>query len=124
VGATPIADGDRRKAEGEWVVALVRDLQLTPGVRYRELALRLRAAITSGELPVGARLPAQRDLARALSVGRTTVVAAYNILRAESLVAMTQGAGTTVTGRPQGLGFRSSPNWIGDCADSRRSWPD
>jgi DNA-binding FadR family transcriptional regulator len=117
VGATPIADGDRR--EREWVVALVRELELPPGVRYRELALRLRAAIASGKLPIGARLPPQRDLARVLSVGRTTVVAAYNLLRAESLVAMTQGAGTTVTGLPpqRPSRVRSSPHWIGVCTD-------
>ena len=55
--------------------SLASTLAVAPGVRYRELARRLRAAIASGELPVGARLPPQRDLARALSVGRTTVVA-------------------------------------------------
>lgn len=36
-----------------------------------------------------------------LSVGRTTVVGAYNLLRAESLVVMRQGAGTWVTSRPR-----------------------
>ena len=53
----------------------------------------------SGEVPVGARLPPQRELALLLSVGRTTVVTAYNLLRGESLVEMTQGAGTWVVGR-------------------------
>lgn len=60
----------------------------------------LRAAIASGELPVGARLPPQRELARVLSIGRTTVVSACNLLRAESLLVMRQGAGTWVARRP------------------------
>ena len=79
---------------------LVEELRLTPGHGYRELAGWLRARIESGELPVGSRLPPQRELAGLLSVGRTTVVAAYNLLRAESLVEMTQGAGTWVSRRP------------------------
>jgi DNA-binding GntR family transcriptional regulator len=70
------------------------------GAGYRDLAAALRAAIASGELPVGTRLPPQRELARLLSVGRTTVVAAYNLLRAESLIVMKQGAGTWVVRRP------------------------
>lgn len=60
----------------------------------------LRAAIASGELPVGVRLPPQRELARLLSIGRTTVVSACNLLRAESLLVMRQGEGTWVAGRP------------------------
>jgi DNA-binding GntR family transcriptional regulator len=54
----------------------------------------------SGELPVGARLPPQRELAHLLSIGRTTVVSACNLLRAESLLVTRQGSGTWVAGRP------------------------
>ena len=70
------------------------------GARYRGLATGLRDAIASGELPVGAKLPPERDLAAFLSVGRTTVVSAYNLLQAESLIATRQGAGTWVVRRP------------------------
>jgi GntR family transcriptional regulator of abcA and norABC len=56
----------------------------------------------SGELPVGARLPPQRELAHRLSIGRTTVVSACNLLRAESLLVMRQGSGTWVAGRDDG----------------------
>jgi DNA-binding GntR family transcriptional regulator len=95
-----IRDGAWADPQRERLVPLVRELHLTPGRGYRELAGLLRAAIASGELSVGSRLPPQRELAERLSVGRTTVVAAYNLLRAESLVEMTQGAGTWVARRP------------------------
>jgi DNA-binding GntR family transcriptional regulator len=81
-----------------WLAALTRGP--SSGIRYRELAAALSAAIASGELPVGAKLPPQRELACMLSIGRTTVVSAYNLLRAESLVEMRQGAGTWVVRRP------------------------
>ena len=84
----------------EWLVALTQDVRPSSGVRYRDLATALRAAIASGELPAGAKLPPQRELARLLSIGRTTVVSAYNLLCAESLIVMRQGAGTWVARRP------------------------
>jgi DNA-binding GntR family transcriptional regulator len=90
----------RREADRHRIVALFENAELTPSRRYRELAGFLRAAIASGALPVGTRLPPQRELAELLSVGRTTVVSAYNLLLAESLIVMTQGAGTWVTSRP------------------------
>ena len=53
---------------GEW--------QRGDGPLYRRLAAALRAAIERGDLAAGARLPAQRVLARWLEVSRTTVVLA------------------------------------------------
>jgi DNA-binding GntR family transcriptional regulator len=90
---------DMRSLDRERLVALIGGVHPS-GARYRDLAAALRAAIASGEVPIGTRLPPQRELARLLSVGRTTVVAAYNLLRAESLIAMKQGAGTWVVRRP------------------------
>ena len=84
----------------EWLAALNRELALSSAATYRELALGLRAAIASGELPPGTRLPAQRELARELSIARTTVVSAYNLLRLERLLVTRQGAGTWVARRP------------------------
>jgi DNA-binding GntR family transcriptional regulator len=88
-----------RSLEQERLITLIRDVRPS-GARYRDLAAALRAAIANGEVRVGTRLPPQRELARRLSVGRTTVVAAYNLLRAESLIVMRQGAGTWVVRRP------------------------
>jgi len=67
----------------------------------------------SGEIPVGARLPPQRELALLVSVGRTTVVTAYNLLRGESLVEMAQGAGTWVVGRSESATGRMRSPRIG-----------
>jgi DNA-binding GntR family transcriptional regulator len=80
----------------EWLVALVDEFRPSTGARYRDLAAGLRAAILRGDVPAGTRLPPQRELAELLSVGRTTVVGAYNLLCAESLLEMKQGAGTWV----------------------------
>ena len=86
--------------EQEWLVELRRALGRDAGARYRGLASALREGIASGELPVGAKLPPERDLAAFLSLGRTTVVSAYNLLQAESLIVTKQGAGTWVVRRP------------------------
>ena len=66
------------------------------GGLYRRLADEIAALIGSAELPVGARLPAERRLADALAISRSTVVAAYDELRARSLVESRRGSDTTV----------------------------
>ncbi|GAA5084126.1 GntR family transcriptional regulator/MocR family aminotransferase [Thermocatellispora tengchongensis] len=60
------------------------------------LADELRAAIRSGRLPAGARLPATRELARDLGVSRGVVVEAYERLVAEGFLVSRVGAGTVV----------------------------
>jgi DNA-binding GntR family transcriptional regulator len=64
--------------------------------QYRRIADSLRSRIANGELAPGARLPSERDLAESAAVSRTTVVAAYNLLRADSLVETRRGLGTWV----------------------------
>jgi DNA-binding transcriptional MocR family regulator len=66
------------------------------GPLYRRLAAALSAAARRGELAPGMRLPAERTLARALSLSRSTVVAAYELLRQEEVVDRRQGSGTRV----------------------------
>ena len=83
----------------EWLLTLIREIRPCSRVRYRDLAQALRAAIASGDIAVGTRLPPQRELAGLLAVGRTTVVAAYNLLLADSLIVTRQGAGTWVVRR-------------------------
>jgi DNA-binding transcriptional MocR family regulator len=68
------------------------------GPLYVLLAARLRQLIDDGELPPGAALPPDRTLAAALAVGRTTVVAAYDVLRMEGRIIRRQGSGTRVAG--------------------------
>ncbi len=63
---------------------------------YRQLYDALREAILEGRLPPGARLPSSRLLATELSVGRNTVLAAFDQLTAEGYVEGRVGAGTIV----------------------------
>ena len=62
------------------------------------LAARLRQLIDDGELPPGEPLPPDRALASALAVGRSTVVAAYDLLRRDGRIVRRQGSGTQVAG--------------------------
>lgn len=71
------------------------------GPLYALLAAGLRGLIEDGELPPGALLPPDRKLAVALSVGRSTVVAAYDLLHDEGRIVRRQGSGTRVAGSPQ-----------------------
>jgi DNA-binding transcriptional MocR family regulator len=61
---------------------------------YLALAGRLRLLVADGRLPVGARLPPERDLAAVLHVSRATVTAAYSRLREDGWAATRQGSGT------------------------------
>jgi DNA-binding transcriptional MocR family regulator len=89
-----------------------------PGPVYRRLAEGLKEAIERGELGASSRLPAERTLARLLAVSRTTVVAAYELLRQQRLVESRQGSGTRVVGAARRAGpFRE------DAAGSFRRHP-
>ncbi|MFF1507076.1 PLP-dependent aminotransferase family protein [Streptomyces sp. NPDC058326] len=66
------------------------------GPLYLLLATRLRGLMDEAALPPGALLPPDRRLAKALAVGRTTVVAAYDTLRQEGRLVRRQGSGTRV----------------------------
>jgi DNA-binding transcriptional MocR family regulator len=61
---------------------------------YRQIADGIRQGLGEGRLQPGLRLPATRDLARALQVNRNTVVAAYEALGREGVVASHTGRGT------------------------------
>jgi DNA-binding transcriptional MocR family regulator len=73
------------------------------GPLYERLSAALRDTLAAGHPEPGARLPAERELARALGVSRGTVVAAYSELEGEGLLERRQGSGTRVAGRaPRG----------------------
>lgn len=63
---------------------------------YGRLIEALESAIYSGELPMGLRLPSERELAAQLGVSRTTVINAYRELEARGLVRGHVGRGTFV----------------------------
>lgn len=82
------------------------------GPAYERLARVTAALLLDGRLLPHTRLPAERDLARALGVSRTTVTAAYARLRDDGFLLSRQGAGswTVLPARPSRslapLGFR------------------
>ena len=75
------------------------NLRLEPGTAmplYEQLADRIAAAITRGQLQEGAPLPAERLLSEQLEVSRTTVRKALDELGARGLVTSRHGSGTFV----------------------------
>ncbi|GAA2664494.1 PLP-dependent aminotransferase family protein [Streptomyces lunalinharesii] len=78
---------------------LGRDLHLDltgPGGLRSSLMTALRAAVRSGRLPPGTRLPSSRSLAADLGIARNTVADAYAELVAEGWLRARQGSGTEV----------------------------
>ena len=67
---------------------------------YLQLCDALAEAIDGGGLETGERLPSERELAQQLGVSRTTVINAYDELRARGLVRGQVGRGTFVDARP------------------------
>src|SRR4051794_31881750 len=82
--------------------------------RYAALAGRVRLLVADGRVPLGARLPAERELAAALGLSRATVTAAYARLREDGWAAARQGAGTfaALPARPEAAG-----TWVQAPAD-------
>jgi len=67
------------------------------GPLQQKLARALTQAIRTGSIQTGIRLPSERALAQALSLSRTTVVAAYDILRDGGWLESRSGSGTWVS---------------------------
>lgn len=67
-------------------------------IRYRTIADDLRGQIVSGELPAGAVLPSEADLAGSYGVSRVTVRKALESLRDEGRIDSRQGFGWFVAG--------------------------
>jgi len=78
-------------------LAELLDPWLGEGPAYSAVAAGVRGLALDGRLPVGTRVPSERQLAAALELSRTTVTAAYDVLRAEGYLRSAAGAGSTVT---------------------------
>src|SRR4051812_45772568 len=72
------------------------------GPLWRQLYTSLRMRILTGALAAGSKLPSTRSLARALNVSRNTVIAAYDALADDGLIAAATGSCTRVCGTPLG----------------------
>lgn len=73
-----------------------RDDGQRPRPAFRALAERISVLAQDGRLPTGSGLPGERELATALQVSRTTVTAAYALLRERGYLDSRQGARSTV----------------------------
>lgn len=69
---------------------------IEPQRLYRQIAEQLRSLINSGEFAVGSRLPAERELAKQLSVSRPSVREALIALEIEQVVEVRSGSGIYV----------------------------
>ncbi len=65
-----------------------------PSPAFEGLARSLARLIADGRLPLGLRLPSERELATALGLSRTTVTRAYTVLREAGYAIARQGSGT------------------------------
>ncbi len=77
---------------------------------YAALAAAVRGLLSDGRLPLGVRMPAERELAEALAVSRTTVSAAYRTLRETGHLTSRRGAGSWTT-LPNGHRVANSGLW-------------
>lgn len=72
---------------GEWRVG---------GHAHADLAAKLEVLLLDGRIASGTRLPAEREMAKALGVSRTTIVSAYRVLREKSILRSVQGSGSVL----------------------------
>jgi len=102
---------------GAQLARLLGQWHSLPGRRrspdYAALAGAVRGLLSDGRLPLGVRLPAERELAEALAVSRTTVSAAYRTLRESGHLNSRRGAGSWTT-LPQGHRVATSGLWAAD----------
>jgi DNA-binding transcriptional MocR family regulator len=78
------------------LLALLGDWAITESSLYIALSDALIASVLSGDLAVGTRLPAERNLARGIGVSRGTVMAAYDRLRQIGYAESRGGSGTSI----------------------------
>jgi DNA-binding transcriptional MocR family regulator len=70
--------------------------QAGDGPIYLRISDGLKRLVDRGDVALGTVLPAERSLARSLSVSRSTVVSAYDRLKAEGWLESRRGSGTWV----------------------------
>lgn len=85
IGATSL-----RRMMGGWQAGSSR------APTYRQIEQALKLLILDGRLPIGVRLPGERNLAPELGVSRTTVTAAYAGLRDQGFLASRHGSGSVI----------------------------
>lgn len=82
---------------------------IEPRRLYRQVADQLRSYLDAGEIPVGARMPTERELAEKLSVSRPTIREALIALEVEGRVRIRVGSGIYVA-EPAGAAGAGRPD--------------
>lgn len=77
---------------------MLRPMSIDP--LYEQVVSHVIAAIESGELSAGERIPALRDLADDWEVGHSTIVRAMGILQERGVLVARAGKGTFVAEKP------------------------
>lgn len=80
------------------IAEILGDWKAGGGPLLARLSNALEAAIARGTIPAGMRLPSERELARELTLSRSTVVAAYDRLKADGRLHTLRGSGTYAGG--------------------------
>ncbi len=75
-----------------------------------QLAGAIARLVRQGDLGAGARLPSERELAEQLGISRTTIVSAYERLRADGIIRSRRGSGSRVAPGVEPAGALS---WVG-----------
>ncbi|UQZ83665.1 HTH-type transcriptional regulator NorG [Paenibacillus konkukensis] len=79
---------------------------------YQQIAEHIERRIAFGELPPGSALPSERKLAQQWEVNRSTVIQAYEELRASGLIESIPGSGRRVSRYKWGIAPKHTPpNW-------------
>lgn len=84
------------------------------GPAYRELADAIRLLVLDGRLPLDIGVPGERNLADAAALSRTTVSAAYAVLRDGGFLASTPGAASRISLPGRGTRDRPGPDGSAD----------
>ena len=83
---------------------------------YKQVVQRIEILVTSGKLPPGERLPAERVLARLMEVNRSTIIRALDELTDRGVLWRKRGSGTYVSNDRWGVQNYAMSNWQGPSA--------
>ena len=78
---------------------------------YQQIVDYIYQKISSGDWPVGTRLPSQRALAEQFDVNRSTITSALDELTAFGIIRSGHGAGTLVINNTWGLMLPEFQKW-------------
>ena len=78
---------------------------------YRQITQYICGKVSSGQWPIGTRLPPQRTLAELFGVNRSTIAAAIDELTSYGITAGNRGAGTQIVSNTWSLLLPPTPDW-------------